>query len=194
MVWKEIEQNMKRKHWMRNAIKIPFWKLKLKLCCVQLKNKSSEQTMSNTRLIKLLIHQSAEVWKEKQSDSIVSQCENLERKVYKRKHDNVTRIVNWKLCGKYNLERDDKWCVHIPESAIENKEVNILWDVMKQCDKNVEGRKQVIVAVNKEERSCITIDLSVSRYTRISKNENTKVEKELSVRSENPKDSRNIKN
>ena len=61
---------------------------------MQLKNKSSEQTMSNTRLIKLLIHQSAEVWKEKQSDSIVRQCENLERKVYKRKHDNVTRIVN----------------------------------------------------------------------------------------------------
>lgn len=72
--------------------------------------------------------------------------------------------------------------------------MNILWDVMKQCDKNVEGRKQVIVAMNKEERSCIIIDLSVSRYTRISKNENTKVEKELSVRSENPKESRNIKN
>ena len=33
---------------------------------------------------------------------IVSECEKLAQNEYKRRHDNVARIVNWKLCGKYN--------------------------------------------------------------------------------------------
>ena len=31
---------------------------------------------------------------------IVKECEKLTQKEYKRRHDNVARIVHWKLCGK----------------------------------------------------------------------------------------------
>ena len=30
---------------------------------------------------------------------IVSECEKLAQKECKRRHDNVVRIVHWKLCG-----------------------------------------------------------------------------------------------
>ena len=43
---------------------------------------------------------------------IVSECEKLAQKEYKRRHDNVARIVHWKLCGKYNLKRSEKWYEH----------------------------------------------------------------------------------
>ena len=38
---------------------------------------------------------------------IVSECEKLAQKEYKRRHDNVARIVHWKLCWKYNLKRSE---------------------------------------------------------------------------------------
>ena len=48
---------------------------------------------------------------DKKSESIshiVSECEKLAQKEYKRRHDNVARIVHWKLSGEYNLKRSRK--------------------------------------------------------------------------------------
>ena len=53
---------------------------------------------------------------------IVSECEKLAHKEYKRGH-NVARIVHWKFCGKYNLKRSEKWYEHAPEGAVENEEI-----------------------------------------------------------------------
>ena len=39
---------------------------------------------------------------------IASECEKLAQKECKRRHANVTRIVNWKLRGKSNLKRSEK--------------------------------------------------------------------------------------
>ena len=36
---------------------------------------------------------------------IVSECEKLAQKEYKRRRDNVARIAHWKLCGKYSLKK-----------------------------------------------------------------------------------------
>ena len=83
---------------------------------------------------------------------IVSECEKLAQKEYKRRHDNVARIVRWKLCGKYNLKRSEKWYEHAPEGVVENEEVKILWDVMIQCDREIKARKPDIVVMNKNEK------------------------------------------
>ena len=72
--------------------------------------------------------------------TIVSQCEKLVQKEHKRRHDNVARIVHWKLCGKYNLKRSEKWYEHAPEGVVENEEVKILWDVMIECDRDHEKK------------------------------------------------------
>ena len=78
-----------------------------------------------------------------------------------REHDNVARIVHWKLCRKYNLKRCEKWYKHAPEGVIENEEVKILRDVMIQCDREFKARKPDIVVVNKNERSCPIIDIAI---------------------------------
>ena len=82
---------------------------------------------------------------------IVSECEKLAQKEYKRRHDNVARIVHWKLCGKYNLKRSEKWYEHALQGAAENEEVRIQWDVMIQCDTKIKARKPDIVLMNKNE-------------------------------------------
>ena len=65
---------------------------------------------------------------------IVSECKKLERKEYKRRHDNVARILHWLLYKKYKLRRSEIWFEHFPEGAVETHEVKILWDVNIQCD------------------------------------------------------------
>ncbi|CAB4018066.1 Hypothetical predicted protein, partial [Paramuricea clavata] len=38
----------------------------------------------------------------------ISECKKLAQEEYKRRHDNVARIVHWKLCGFYQLEKAEK--------------------------------------------------------------------------------------
>ena len=41
-------------------------------------------------------------------DHIVSGCSKLPQKEYKRTHDNLGKIVHWKLARKCNFEAGDK--------------------------------------------------------------------------------------
>ena len=43
---------------------------------------------------------------------ILSECEMLAQKEYKRRHDNIARLVHWKLCCKYDMSRGEKWYEH----------------------------------------------------------------------------------
>ena len=50
-------------------------------------------------------------------DHIVSGCGKLAQKEYKRRYDNLGKIVHWKLARKCNFEGRDKWYEHEPESV-----------------------------------------------------------------------------
>ena len=106
---------------------------------------------------------------------IVSECEKLAQKDYTRRHDNVARIVQWNLRGKSNLKKSEKWYEHAPEGVAENGEVNILWNVMIQCDREVNARKPEMVVVNKNGRSCAITDIAVSGDIKVSEKEKEKL-------------------
>ena len=59
-------------------------------------------------------------------DHIVSGCSKLAQKEYKRKYDNLGKIVHWKLARKCNFEAGDKWHELEPESVLENEDYKIL--------------------------------------------------------------------
>ena len=40
---------------------------------------------------------------------ILSECKMWAQKEYKRRHDNIARLVHLKLCVKYDMSRDEKW-------------------------------------------------------------------------------------
>ena len=65
---------------------------------------------------------------DKSIDRIASGCSKLAQKEYKRRHDNLGKIVHWKLAKKCNFEAEDKWYEHEPESVLENENYKILWD------------------------------------------------------------------
>ena len=81
------------------------------------------------------------------------------------------------LCKKHDLEHQEKWYDHIPEGAVENDKVKLLWDINIQCDNMIEARRPDIVVVYKKERVCIIVDITVPADRRVEKKEQEKVEK-----------------
>ena len=105
---------------------------------------------------------------------LVSGCEKLAQKEYKRRQDNAAKKVHWNLCKKNRLEYTEKWYEHVPEGAVENDEVKLLWDVNIQCDNLIEARKPDIVVVDKKEHKGIIIDIAVSAHVHVAEKENEK--------------------
>ena len=56
---------------------------------------------------------------------LVSGCEKLAQKEYKRRHDNVGKKFHWHLYKKNGLEHMEKWYEHVQEGAVENEEVKV---------------------------------------------------------------------
>ena len=110
-------------------------------------------------------------------DHIVSGCSKLAQKEYKRRHDNLGKIVHWKLARKCNFEAGDKWYEHEPESVLENEDYKILWDFSIQTGHVVEARRPDLVVADKKERSCKIIDFAVPGDSRIEEKEKDKIEK-----------------
>ena len=114
--------------------------------------------MSNITLIKVLIHLLLETGKT--IGHIVSECSKLARMEYKRRHDNVTRMVHWKLCEKFNFAKSGKWHLHNPQTVSEKVNHKLIWDKNIQCDIIVERRSDIAI-VNKMEKTAITIDVAI---------------------------------
>ena len=109
-------------------------------------------------------------------DHIVSGCSKLAQE-YKRRHDNLGKIVHWKLARKCNFEAGDKWYEHEPESVLENEDYKILWDFSVQADHVIEARRPDLVLVDKKERSWKITDFAVPGDSRIAEKEKDKIEK-----------------
>ena len=110
-------------------------------------------------------------------DHIVSGCSKLAQKEYKRRHDNLGKIVHWKLARKCNFEAGDKWYEHEPESVLKNEDYKNLWDFSIQTDHVIEARRPDLVVVDKKERSCKIIDFAVPGDSRIEEKDKDKIEK-----------------
>ena len=94
-------------------------------------------------------------------DHVVSRCSKLAQKEYKRMHDNLGKIVHWKLARKCNFEAGVKWYEHEPESVLESEDCKILWDFSIQTNHVIEARRPDLVVVDKKRRTCEIIDFAV---------------------------------
>ena len=81
---------------------------------------------------------------------IVSECPKLTQTDYKKiGHDNVTRVIHWKLCEKWEFDRGENWYMHTPEKVLESEECKILWDFAKQMGKSLGHNRPDITVVDK---------------------------------------------
>ena len=66
---------------------------------------------------------------------LVSECEKLAQKEYKRRRDKVALALHWDLCITYDFKCGSKWYEHVPEGVLESADVKILWDFTIQTDR-----------------------------------------------------------
>ena len=114
---------------------------------------------------------------EESIDHIVSGCSKLARKGYKRKYDNLGKLVHWKLARNCNFETGDKWYEHEPENVLQNEDYKILWDFSIQTHFIIEGQRAELTLLDEKERSCKIIDFGVPGDSRIEEKEKDKIEK-----------------
>ena len=114
---------------------------------------------------------------DKSIDHIVNGCCKLAQKEYKRSHDNLGKILHWKLARKCNFEAGDKWYEHEPEIVLENEDYKILWNFSILTDYVIEAWRPDLVVVDKKERSCKIIGFTVPGVSRIEEKEKDKIEK-----------------
>ena len=63
----------------------------------------------------------------------------MAQKEYKKRHDNVAKVVHKELAGKCGFQRTDKWYDHVPEGAVLDDEgYKILWNFNIQTDHGVD--------------------------------------------------------
>ena len=117
-------------------------------------------------------------------DHVVSGCSKLAQKEYKRRHDNLGKIVHWKLARKCNFEAGDKWYEHEPESVLESEDYEILWDFSIQADHVIEARTPDLVVVDKKRRTCKITDFAILGDSRIEEKEKEKIIKYQDLRRE----------
>ena len=117
------------------------------------------------------------------ADHDVSGCSKLAKKEYKRRHNNLGRLVHWKLVRKCNFESGDKWHKHEPESVLENEDYKILCDFSIHTDHVIETRRLDLVVADKK-RTCKIIDFAVSGDSRVEEKEEEKIQKYHDLRRE----------
>ena len=110
-------------------------------------------------------------------DHILSECKMLAQREYKRRDDNIARLVHRKLSCKYDMSRGEKWYEHQPEGVVENEKCKILWDMTIQCKHTIEARRPDIVVVEKENNKAIIVDIASPWDYRVYEKEGEKTEK-----------------
>ena len=105
----------------------------------------------------------------------VAECQKLAQKECKQvRHDNVAKVIHWKLCEKWGFEKSDQWYTHKPEKVLESEECKILWDFPIQTDKTLEHNRPGITVIEKKTKKYLLIDPACPFDTRIEKKEEEK--------------------
>ena len=62
-------------------------------------------------------------------------------KEWKSTHGNVARAIHWDQAGKCGFERNERWCDHVRDSALENDNYKLLGEFSVRTDYEIGARK-----------------------------------------------------
>ena len=63
------------------------------------------------------------------------------------------KVINCELCKKFKCDHTNKWCMHNPESVLENETHKILWEFQIETDHLISARRPDLITVNKKKRT-----------------------------------------
>ncbi|KAF7218105.1 putative LOC107393841-like protein [Nothobranchius furzeri] len=110
-------------------------------------------------------------------DHIVSGCPTLARTEYIHRHDRAASYIHWKICKHFHLPAADKWYEHQPPTVTENNNIAVLWDMPINTDREIMANRPDIVIKNKEEKTCLMIDMTIPSEKNVTTKELEKLSK-----------------
>ena len=86
----------------------------------------------------------------------------------------MARAIHCDLPGKCGFEQNERWNDHVPKSVLENDDYKLLWEFIVRTDHEI-GPDFVII--NKGDKTCQFINVSILEDGRVREKEDEKVEK-----------------
>ena len=102
-------------------------------------------------------------------------CPELAKTEYLHGLDKAASYLHWNICKELNINVEEKWYEHEPQTAAERDNITILWDIPIQRDRDIKANRPDIVIKDKQEKSCLLIDMSIPT----AKNTSVKVAEKL---------------
>ena len=115
---------------------------------------------------------------------ILSGCDNLAKKEYLERHNNVAKYVHFEICKKLNINTQKKWHLHSPKDVIMNSEFELIWDIQLVTDRAVGANRPDIVLREKKVGKTVIIDISCPNDINVHDKENEKISKYSALRVE----------
>ena len=69
--------------------------------------------------------------------------------------------MHWKILKHCNIKANDKRHEHQPETVTENEKVTILCDMQVHTDKTIKADKPDNIIKDKQEKTCVLIDMAI---------------------------------
>ena len=83
-------------------------------------------------------------------------------------------MIHWELCKNLNLTIRTKWYMHNPASVVENELLKLLRDFDVQTDHLISARRPNLKTIDKKERTCRIVNLTVPADHRVKLKESEK--------------------
>ncbi len=115
---------------------------------------------------------------------ILSSCPTLAPTAYTARHNEVAKVVHRNICKAYQIPTPDRYWKHEPPAVTENGKAKILWDFDIHTDRRMSARRPDIVAIDKEKRTTLIIDIAVPEDRNINTKEREKIDKYQDLRLE----------
>ena len=118
----------------------------------------------------------------------VLECSKLVQKEYKQvRHENITKMIHWKLCEKWGFSKAKKWYIDKSEKVLESEDCKISWDFPIQTGKILEHNRPDINVIDKKSKKSLLIDPACLFDTCIEKKEEEKCTNYSELKHENEK-------
>ena len=76
--------------------------------------------------------------------------------------------MHWKISKEFGIEVKERWYEHEPKTVNENDSVAIVWDMPILIDRTIAANRPDIVLKNKENKTCLVIDITIPLDTNTS--------------------------
>ena len=76
------------------------------------------------------------------------------------------------------------WYEHCPEGAVEDDDVELIWNINIQCNNVTEARRPDLILVDRKAKSCVMIDVEIPGDCRMHEKEIKKIEKYQNLKRE----------